>query len=123
MKIPKLKYYYHAMSIGDFFTFEKTRRLNVEKAVSIDLATGKMIDKSFLILANTGWNADSASRFANNKNSGVVRVLRIPASLLNKSHLKPAVIDMPTTGIQLWSYTDNLLIPHCGIEQFDLAKT
>lgn len=117
-KQPKLKYYYHAMNMRDFLDFDRTRRIDVSAAVTLTVTTGEMSGRDHILLCDTADHADSVYRAQWQKASGVVRVLRIPREYILAQHRRSVPTD---SGWRLWTYHAPLLIPHCGVIQFDIA--
>ena len=115
MKLPKLKYYYYAMTSDAYIDFATTRRLNVDATVSIDLLTGAVTGTTILVLADSTREIDDHFRRAHNWLKPVY-VLRIPADLIDRKHLK-------RVNDHLYEYRNSLTIEHCGVERFELAET
>jgi hypothetical protein len=115
MKLPKLKYYYYAMTPAAYAVFEASRQLVVSPELTIDIVTGTVSGTTILVLADTGTEIDQHFRRAHSW-TGSVMVLRIPRDLVSRNHLK-RVHD------HLYEYKDSLTIQHCGVERFDPADS
>jgi hypothetical protein len=115
MKLPKLKYYYYAMTSDAYIDFATTRRLNVDATLSINVLTGVVTGTTILVLADSTTEIDDHFRRAHNWTKPVY-VLRIPAALIDRKYLKRA-------GEHLYEYKNSLTIEHCGVERFELAES
>jgi len=115
MKLPKLKYYYYAMTSDAYIDFATTRRLEVNPTLNIDLLTGAVTGRTILVLADSTKEIDDHFRRAHNWLKPVY-VLRIPAGLIDRKYLKRA-------SDHLYEYKASLTIEHCGVERFELAET
>lgn len=115
MRLPKLKYYYYAMTSDAYIDFATRRVLDVEPTVKIDLLTGAVTGRTMLVLADSTKEIDDHFRRAHNWLKPVY-VLRIPADLVDRKHLK-RVTD------HLYEYKASLTIEHCGVERFELAES
>jgi hypothetical protein len=113
MKLPKLKYYYYAMTSDAYIDFAVKRRLEVSATLSIDVLTGTVTGTTMLVLADSTKEIDEHFRRAHSWLKPVY-VLRIPADLINRKHLK-------RVDPHLYEYKDSLIIEHCGVERFELA--
>lgn len=112
MKLPKLKYYYYAMTSDAYIDFAVNRTLEVNPAVSIDLLTGQITGRTLLILGDSTTVVDDHFR-AQHKWKKPVYVLRVPADLVDRKHLK-------RLDDHLYQYTASITIQHCGVERFEL---
>jgi len=112
MKLPKLKYYYLAMTSDAYIDFATTRTVEVAAAYSIDLLTGSITGTTRLILCASVPDADSQFRKEHNNYTRPVYVLRVPHTLIDRKYLAPV-------GDNRWSYTRTLLIDHCGVERVE----
>jgi len=115
MKLPKLKYYYYAMSSDAYIDFAVKRRLEVSATLSIDVLTGQVTGTTMLVLADSTKEIDEHFRRAHNWTKPVY-VLRIPADLIDRKYLK-------RVDPHLYEYKDSLTIEHCGVERFELAES
>lgn len=113
MKLPKLKYYYYAMSSDAYIDFATTRELEVNPTLSIDVLTGQVTGRTLLVLADSTQEIDDHFRRAHAWKKPVY-VLRIPAVLIDRKHLHRA-------SDHLYEYRRSLHIEHCGVERFELA--
>lgn len=113
-KLPKLKYYYHALKESDYQEFERTRQLLVKQPARIDIATGRVTESPpFLFLYSKPTVADTRYRQVNGWPHSVY-VLRIPAALIPRRMLSAQ--DDPEG---MWLCGANLSIEHCGVERFE----
>jgi len=112
MKIPKLKYYYYAMTSDAYIDFATTRKLDVEPAVKIDLLTGAITGRTHLNLCSSALIADADFRLQHNNYTQPVYVLRIAREHVNRSRLEPITE-------QVWRYRSAMTIPHCGVERIE----
>jgi hypothetical protein len=115
MKLPKLKYYYYAMSSDAYIDFATTRRLNVDATLTINVATGVVTGVTILVLADSTTEIDNHFRRAHNWTQPVY-VLRIPSHLVDRKYLK-------RVNEHLYEYKNSLTIEHCGVERFELADS
>lgn len=114
MKLPKLKYYYYAMSSDAYIDFAVKRTLEVSATISIDLATGTVTGTTQLCLGDSTTVIDDHFRQTHHWTKPVY-VLRIPRELINKKSLKK-IAD------HLYEYRATLNIPHCGVERLELEQ-
>ena len=114
MKIPKLKYYYLAMSETDYAEFERTRTIEPVRKTTLNPATGRL-STALLYLYSRPFTADTRYRQLNNYGHWPVYVLRIPREYIQRESLTPA----PDPAV-MWIYSDAILLPHCGVERFEL---
>ena len=115
MRLPKLKYYYYAMTSDAYIDFAVKRRLEVNPTLTIDVLTGRVTGTTILVLADSTTEIDDHFRRAHNWKQPVY-VLRIPADLIDRKHLKRA-------SEHLYEYKKSLTIEHCGVERFELADS
>jgi hypothetical protein len=115
MRLPKLKYYYYAMSSDAYIDFAVKRKLTVDATLSIDVLTGKITGTTILVLADSTTAVDEHFRAAHAWTKPVY-VLRIPADLIDRKYLKRATE-------HLYEYKNSLTIEHCGVERFELADS
>jgi hypothetical protein len=114
MKLPKLKYYYYAMTPAAYAVFETSRELVVSPQLTIDVITGQVSGTTILVLADTGTEIDTHFRRAHPTWSSGVMVLRIPADLVRRNCIK-------RVSEHLYEYSQSITIKHCGVERFDPA--
>jgi hypothetical protein len=112
MKLPKLKYYYLAMTSDAYIDFAVRRTVEVAAAYSIDLLSGSITGTTRLILSASVPDADNHFRKEHNNYTQPVYVLRIPHTAIDRKHLAPV-------GDNRWSYTRTLFIDHCGVERVE----
>jgi hypothetical protein len=116
MRIPKLKYYYHALNPADYKQFEQSRQLLINQPATINMATGQVSRViPFHYLYSQPTTADTRYRQLNSWTS-TVYVLRIPAHIIPRAHLEST--EDPRG---MWLCRANLSIAHCGVEAFELA--
>lgn len=113
MKIPKLKYFYYAMTSDAYIDFAVRREIDVDPAVSIDLLTGAVTGRTHLHLCSGVDLADSHFRLQHNNYKQPVYVLRIPGNLVDRKYMEPVA-----DGI--WTYKHSMRIEHCGVERVEL---
>jgi hypothetical protein len=116
MRLPKLKYYYLAMTSDAYIDFATTRTVEVAAAYSVDLLTGSITGTTRLILCASVPDADAQFRKEHSNYTKPVYVLRIAHTLIDRKHLAPV-------GDNRWSYTRTLLIDHCGVERIEYDPT
>ena len=114
MKIPKLKYYYLAMSESDYQEFARTRTIQPQRKTTLNPATGQLTT-ALLYFYSRPATADTRYRQLNNYQHYPVYVLRIPREYVRRESLTP--VDDPAG---MWIYADPILLPHCGVERFEL---
>jgi hypothetical protein len=114
MKIPKLKYYYLAMSETDYREFERTRTIEPRRMTTMNPQTGVMTTP-FLYFYSRPATADTRYRQINHYQHYPVYVLRIPREYVCRESLTPA--DDPAG---MWIYSAAILLPFCGVERFEL---
>ena len=114
MKLPKLKYYYYAMSPEDYVKFELSRELTVSAQFRVDVITGTVSGRTVLILADSVAEIDEHFRRAHRWSSSVY-VLRIPRDLVDRDRLLRA-------SDHLYEYRACITIPHCGVERVEPAE-
>ena len=115
MKLPKLKYYYHALSLSEYSSFEVSRHIAVDRQVTIDVMTGQMTGRTHVILTGAAVSCDQEYR-DRTRTWEAVMVLRIPAELIDRTLLTPV-----PSQILVYEYSQSLDIPHCGVERIELA--
>jgi hypothetical protein len=117
MKLPKLKYYYLAMTSDAYTDFAVRRTVEVAAAYSVDLLTGSITGVTRLILSASVPDADSAFRKEHNNYTRPVYVLRIAAADIDRRHLT-------AIGHNQWTYNQTLHIDHCGVErtEYDISS-
>lgn len=113
MKLPKLKYYYYAMTSDAYIDFAVTRKLNVDATLTINVLTGVVTGTTILVLSDSTTEIDDHFRRAHNWTRPVY-VLRIPGNLIDRQYLKRA-------SEHLYEYKNSLVIEHCGVERLELA--
>jgi len=116
MKIPKLKYYYYALNATDYQEFERTRTVQPNSRTTLNPATGVVTQSQpFLYLYATAATADTRYRQLNHHLHYPVYVLRIPREYIRR--------DLLTSGPDtagMWILDQTILLPHCGVERFEL---
>jgi hypothetical protein len=116
MRLPKLKYYYYAMTPAAYAAFETSRQLVVSPRLTIDIVTGQVSGTTILVLADTGTEIEQHFRRAHPTWSDGVMVLRIPSDLVVRKHIK-------RVNEHLYEYAKSITIKHCGVERFDIADS
>lgn len=114
MKLPKLKYYYHAMSPAEYQAFERSRQVLVDRQVTIDVQSGQMSGRTHVILTGAAVSCDQEYR-DRTKTWAAVMVLRIPAELIDRALLTPV-----PGQILVYQYSCGLDIAHCGVERIEI---
>jgi len=117
MKTPKLKYYYHALSLEEYAEFENTRTVTVTGRVVYDIATNQMTGRTWCMLTGAAVSCDQEYR-ERTKTWAPVLVLRVPADLIDRALLTPV-----PGQILVYQYSGSLLIPHCGVERIEIDTT
>lgn len=117
MKTPKLKYYYHALSLEEYAEFEKTRTVTVTGRVVYDIVTNTMTGRTWCMLTGAAVSCDQEYR-ERTKSWAPVLVLRVPAELVNRALLTPV-----PGQILVYQYSGSLHIPHCGVERIEIDTT
>jgi len=116
MKIPKLKYYYYALNETDYQEFERTRIVQPNSKTTLNPATGRVSNTTpLLYFYSRPATADTRYRQLNNYQHYPVYVLRIPREYVRRESLTPA-----PDPAGMWIYGDAILLPHCGVERFEL---
>ena len=116
MKLPKLKNFYLALLDRDYKEFVTTRCVTVGGAVTMNPVTGEITQpRQWHLLSASAALADTRLRQLT-QHEGTVWVLRIPRELVPREHLKPVPNDA-----NMWLCTQSFAVPHCGVEQFELA--
>ena len=116
MRIPKLKNFYLALLAKDYQEFTTTRCVAVGGAVTVNPVTGVVTQpRQWHLLSASAALADTRIRQLT-QHEGTVWVLRIPRELVPREHLKPVPDDR-----NMWLCTQSFVVPHCGVEQFELA--
>jgi hypothetical protein len=114
MKLPKLKYYYYAMTSDAYIDFAVRRQLEVSPTLTIDVLTGTVSGRTQLILGAQTILVDEYFRAQHKNYAQPLYVLRISHTCIDRKHLKPIAPD-------LFSYSQTLTIDHCGVERIELA--
>jgi len=114
MKQPKLKNYFVALAPDEYQQFEQSRTLRIRPA-TIDIVSGVVSGKPYLYLAARPDIVDNLVR-EQYRYSGSVYVLRVPADCVDRSRLTPM-----EGGTQTWQYDRDLVIPHCGVDCYQIT--
>ena len=114
MKNPKLKYYYYAMNETDYEEFEQTRTIQPRRTTTLNPATGLMTTP-FMYFYSRPTTADTRYRQLNHYQHYPVWVLRIPRESVQRELLTPA-----PDPAGMWIYQQPIVLPHCGVERFEL---
>lgn len=115
MKTPKLKYYYHALSLEEYSEFEHSRRLEVSGSVVYDINLQAMQGRTHIWLTGAAVSCDQEYRERTRSWAPVI-VLRISAEAIRRDLLAPVA-----RRILVYHYPVSLVIPHCGVERIELA--
>jgi len=101
------------MAPGNYQDFERTRAIHIQPQATIDIATGAVSGQTCVYLSSTAATADDHYRDQFDTRESVY-VLRIPSEYVLRHQLVDT--DRPC----VWEYRRSMLIPHCGVERFDL---
>ena len=116
MKIPKLKFFYYALNETDYGEFERTRTVRPNSKTTLNPATGQIsASQPFLYFYSTASIADTRYRQLNHHLHYPVFVLRIPREYVLRTNLTSAPDPRG-----MWIYSEPILLPHCGVERFEL---
>ena len=115
MKIPKLKYYYHALSLEEYSAFEHSRTIEVSGSVVYDINLQAMQGRTHIWLTGAAVTCDQEYRDRTRSWAPVI-VLRIAAEDIRRDLLAPVA-----NRILVYHYPATLTIPHCGVERIELA--
>ena len=116
MKIPKLKFFYHALNESDYQEFERTRTVTPNLKTTLNPATGIITNTTpLLYLYSQAATADTRYRQLNHYQHYPVWVLRIPREYVIRGNLTSAPDPRG-----MWIYSEPILLPHCGVERFEL---
>ena len=116
MKIPKLKFFYYALNETDYQEFERTRTVQPNSRTTLNPATGVVTStQPFLYFYASATVADTRYRQLNHWASAPVYVLRIPREYVRRDHMTTGPDDRG-----MWIYDQPILLPHCGVERFEL---
>ena len=117
MKTPKLKYYYHALSLEEYEAFEHSRSIEVSGRVVYDINTQAMTGRTHIVLAGAAVSCDQEYR-DRTKSWAPVMVLRIAAEDIRRDLLAPVA-----NQILMYHYPASLHIAHCGVERIEIEPT
>jgi len=117
MKTPKLKYYYHALSIEEYAQFETTRQIEVTGSILYDIASMTTTGRTYCVLTGAAVTCDQEYR-ERTKTWAPVMVLRIPSELVDRGLLRPVA-----NQILMYHYPASLHIEHCGVERIEIEPT
>ena len=117
MKTPKLKYYYHALSLEEYEAFEHSRSIEVSGRVVYDINTQAMQGRTHIVLTGAAVSCDQEYR-DRTKSWAPVMVLRIAAEAIRRDLLAPVA-----NQILVYHYPASLLIEHCGVERIEIEPT
>jgi len=117
MKIPKLKFFYHALNESDYEEFCRTRTIQARTQATMNLATGIITNTTRLMyFYSSAGVADTRYRQVNHYQHHPVWVLRVPRECMTTSRL----ISAPDPR-GMWISEDPITVPHCAVERFELA--
>ena len=117
MKTPKLKYYYHALSLEEYAAFEHSRTIEVSGRVVYDINTQAMQGRTHIVLTGAAVSCDQEYR-DRTKSWAPVMVLRIAAEDIRRDLLAPVA-----NQILMYHYPASLHIAHCGVERIEIEPT
>ena len=117
MKTPKLKYYYHALSLEEYAEFEHSRSIEVSGRVVYDINTMAMQGRTHIVLTGAAVSCDQEYR-DRTKSWAPVMVLRIAAEDIRRDLLAPVA-----NQILMYHYPASLHIAHCGVERIEIEPT
>ena len=117
MKTPKLKYYYHALSLEEYEAFEHSRSIEVSGRVVYDINTQAMQGRTHIVLTGAAVSCDQEYR-DRTRSWAPVMVLRIAADDIRRDLLAPVA-----NQILVYHYPASLHIAHCGVERIEIEPT
>jgi hypothetical protein len=115
MRIPKLKYFYLALTQSEYDAFEKTRVVVVDSATTIDIITGEIRGVTVRYLSDTARACDDEYRHRM-RYTKPLYILRIPADHIDRTRLEISV-----SQFRSWLYRQPIQCEHCGVERFEIA--
>ena len=114
MRIPKLKYFYVALTESEYHAFEKTRVVPVDASTTIDIFTGEVRGITVRYLSDTATACDDEYRHRI-KYWLPLYILRIPADAIDRNRLEISV-----SQFRSWLYRQPIHCEHCGVERFEI---
>ena len=102
------------MSEPDYREFEQTRTIQPRRMTTMNPQTGVMTTP-FLYFYSRPATADTRYRQINHYQHYPVYVLRIPREYVRRESLESA-----PDPAGMWIYDQPILLPHCGVERFEL---
>jgi len=115
MRIPKLKYFYLALTEPEYRSFENSRVIPVDASATIDIVTGEIRGVTVRYLSDTAATCDEEYRHRM-RYTRPLYVLRIPADSIDRTGLEIAV-----SQFRSWQYRQPIRCEHCGVERFEIA--
>ena len=118
MKLPKLKYYYMALTETEYQAFEHSRTITPRGQTTMNTLTGAVTSTpDHVYLYSSPHIADTRRRQLTNWLLPLW-VLRIPAACIDRSRLESA-----PDPAGMWILSWPISVPHCGVERFELAAS
>ena len=114
MRIPKLKYFYLALTEPEYRSFENSRVVPVDASTTIDIITGEIRGVTVRYLSDTAAGCDEEYR-VRTRYWLPLYVLRIPADSIDRTALEVSVSQFRT-----WLYRQSIHCEHCGVERFEI---
>jgi len=114
MRIPKLKYFYLALTEPEYAAFAESRVITVDSATTIDMITGEIRGVTVRYLSDTAATCDEEYR-VRNRYWRPLYVLRIPANSIDRTRLEVSV-----SQFRSWLYRQSIHCEHCGVERFEI---
>jgi len=114
MRIPKLKYFYLALTEPEYRSFENSRVIPVDASTTIDIVTGEIRGVTVRYLSDTAAGCDEEYRHRT-RYWRPLYVLRIPADSIDRTRLEVSVSQFRT-----WLYRQSIHCEHCGVERFEI---
>ena len=115
MRIPKLKYFYLALTETEYAAFVESRVVPVDASTTIDIITGEIRGVTVRYLSDTATACDEEYRHRM-RYSKPLYILRIPADAIDRTGLEIAV-----SQFRSWQYRQPIHCEHCGVERFEIA--
>ena len=114
MRIPKLKYFYLALTEPEYEAFALSRVVPVDEKTSINIVTGEIRGVTVRYLSDTAAGCDEEYR-TRTRYWRPLYVLRIPADSIDRTRLEVSV-----SQFRSWLYRQPIHCAHCGVERFEI---
>ena len=114
MRIPKLKYFYLALTEPEYDVFQTSRVVPVDAVTTIDIMTNEVRGVTVRYLSDTAEAADEEYRMRT-RYWKPLYILRIPADDIDRSRLEISV-----SQFRSWLYRLPISCEHCGVERFEI---